>query len=142
MNAVPVVSAIPLGVVTLSDHEAHARTLLDDNAWAYLSGGAADEITHRANEHGWNQLQLQPRILRAMAGGHTRIQLLGKTWQHPILLAPVAFQRLAHADGEVASAYAAAAQEIFIAFLFKRNLFPYDLNVNFNHFFDFFSQKE
>lgn len=110
MNAVPVVSAIPLGVVTLADHEAHARTLLDDNAWAYLSGGAADEITHRANEHGWNQLQLQPRILRAMAGGHTRIQLLGKTWQHPILLAPVAFQRLAHADGEVASAYAAAAQ--------------------------------
>ncbi len=52
MNAVPVVSAIPLGVVTLADHEAHARTLLDDNAWAYLSGGAADEITLRANQHG------------------------------------------------------------------------------------------
>lgn len=110
MSTTPVLSALPPGLVSLADHEAHAHTKLDANAWAYLSGGAADEITQRANQSGWSQLQLQPRILRAMAGGHTRIELLGKTWQHPILLAPVAFQRLAHADGELATAYAAAAQ--------------------------------
>ncbi|MBC7683263.1 MAG: alpha-hydroxy-acid oxidizing protein, partial [Ferruginibacter sp.] len=41
--------------------------------------------------------------------GHTRVDLLGRTLAHPILLAPVAYQRMAHPDGELASAYAAAA---------------------------------
>lgn len=110
MSIVPALGAIPPGVVTLADHEAYARTLLDDNAWAYFSGGAADEITLRANRSAWDERLLQPRVLRALAGGHTRIELLGRTLAHPILLAPVAFQRLAHPDGELASAYAAAAQ--------------------------------
>ncbi len=45
------------------------------------------------------------------AGGHTRQRLLGRTLaQHPILLAPVAYQRMAHPDGELATAHAAAAQ--------------------------------
>ena len=52
----------------------------------------------------------QARVLRAMAGGSTRVELLGRTLAHPILLAPVAFQRMAHPDGELAMAYAAAAQ--------------------------------
>ncbi|MDW5441954.1 alpha-hydroxy acid oxidase [Polaromonas sp. SM01] len=110
MSPVPVLGKIPPGVVTLADHEAHARTVLDDKAWAYFSGGAADEITLRANNSAWNALSLQPRVLRAMAGGHTRVTLLGRTLAHPVLLAPVAFQRMAHPDGEMASAYAAAAQ--------------------------------
>ena len=97
-------------MVTLADHEDHARRCLDDNAWAYFSGGAADEITLRANRSAWDALLLHPRVLRSLVGGHTRIELLGRTWPHPILLAPVAFQRLAHPDGELASAYAAAAQ--------------------------------
>jgi len=100
---------IPAGIVTLADHEAHARTRLDDNAWAYFSGGAADEITLRANRSAWDARLLNPRVLRPLAGGHTRTELLGRTLAHPVLLAPVAYQRLAHADGEVASAYAAAA---------------------------------
>ena len=101
--------AIPPGIVSLADHEERARQQLDDNAWAYFSGGAADEITLRANPAAWSQLPLQPRVLRALAGGHTRIQLLGRTLAHPIFLAPIAFQRMAHPDGELASAYAAAA---------------------------------
>ncbi|MDO9406009.1 MAG: alpha-hydroxy acid oxidase [Polaromonas sp.] len=103
--------AIPPGVVTLHDHEVHAQTQLDANAWAYFSGGAGDEITLRANRDAWDAQLLQPRVLQPLAGGHTRIELLGRTLSHPILLAPVAFQKLAHPDGEVATAYAAAAQE-------------------------------
>jgi 4-hydroxymandelate oxidase len=102
---------LPEGVVTLADHEAHARKVLDDNAWAYFSGGAGDEITLRANREAWHGLRLHPRVLRPLAGGHTRIELLGRTLAHPILLAPVAFQRMAHPDGEIASALAAAALE-------------------------------
>ena len=109
MTQIPARHTIPPGLVTLADHEQHARTQLDDNAWAYFSGGAADEISLRANRSAWDALPLWPRVLRPLAGGHTRVPLLGRTLAHPILLAPVAFQRLAHPDGELALAYAAAA---------------------------------
>ena len=107
---VPVLGTIPPGVVTLDDHAHHAQTHLDGNAWAYFSGGAGDEITLRANRSAWDRLQLHPRVLRSMAGANTRIQLMGRTLEHPMLLAPIAFQRMAHPDGELATAYAAAAQ--------------------------------
>ena len=94
---------------SLADHEHLAQQVLDANAWAYFSGGAADEITLRANRSAWDDITLQPRVLRALAGGHTRIELLSRTLAHPILLAPIAFQKMAHPDGELASAVAAAA---------------------------------
>ena len=110
MNSVPAMAPLPQGLVTLADHEAHARMVLDDNAWAYFNGGAGDEITLRANRRQWDALTLLPRVLRPLDGGHTRVELLGRSWAHPILVAPVAYQRMAHADGELAMAYAAAAQ--------------------------------
>ena len=109
MTYIPARQNLPPDIVTLADHEQHARQHLDDNAWAYFSGGAGDEITLRANRSAWDALPLYPRVLRPLAGGHTRVDLLGRTLAHPILLAPVAFQRLAHPDGELAMAYAAAA---------------------------------
>jgi 4-hydroxymandelate oxidase len=109
MNHAPSLSRVPDGVVTLDDHETHARTRLDPRAWAYFSGGAADELTLRANRQAWSELALLPRVLQPLAGGHTRVQLLGRTLAHPILLAPVAYQQLAHPEGELATAHAAAA---------------------------------
>ncbi|NML27871.1 alpha-hydroxy acid oxidase [Zoogloea dura] len=111
MSAAPALDTLPHGVVSLGDHEGHARGVLDANAWAYFAGGAADEITLRANQAAWSDLKLHPRILRRVAGGHTRVPLLGRTLTHPILLAPVAYQRMAHPDGEMATACAASAQE-------------------------------
>lgn len=102
---------IPPGVVSLADHEASARARLDANAWAFFSGGAADELTLRANQAAWQSCQLQPRVLRDLRGGHTRSSLLGQALAHPIFLAPVAYQRLAHPDGETATACAASAQQ-------------------------------
>lgn len=96
-------------IVSLADHERHAQARLAPGAWAYFSGGAGDEITLAANRSAWAQIALLPRVLRPLAGGHTRIELLGRTVAHPILLAPVAYQRMAHPDGELASACAASA---------------------------------
>ncbi len=107
----PAIETLPAGLVNLADHEVFARTRLDDPAWAYFSGGAADELTLRANNQAWNELQLLPRVLRAMTGGHTRVELLGRTLAHPLLVAPVAYQRMAHGDGELAMAHAAASQQ-------------------------------
>lgn len=98
-------------LVSLADHETHASTVLDDKAWAYFAGGAADEASMAANRAAWHAPRLRPRVLRPLAGGHTRVELLGRTLAHPILLAPVAYQRLAHPDGELASAIAASAQQ-------------------------------
>ncbi len=111
MHSLPRRQHLPPGLLTLADHETHAQSRLDAAVWAYFSGGAADEITLRANREAWDALHLHPRVLRELAGGHTRIELLGRTLAHPLLLAPIAHQRLAHPDGELASACAAAAQE-------------------------------
>lgn len=96
-------------VFSLADHERHARSQLNARAWAYFSGGAGDENTLTANQAAWTNIALVPRVLRPLAGGHTRLKLLGRTLAHPLFLAPVAHQRLAHPDGEIAAAYAAAA---------------------------------
>ena len=52
---------------TLADHEQRARELLDPAAWAYLFGGAADEITLRENREAWQRLNLLPRVLQPLA---------------------------------------------------------------------------
>jgi 4-hydroxymandelate oxidase len=96
--------------INLGDYEALARARLDDNAWSYVAGGAGDEITQRENRAAWDALRLHPRVLRPLAGGHTRVELLGRTLAHPMLVAPMAYQRLVHADGETALALAATAQ--------------------------------
>lgn len=109
MTFAPALHPLPSGLINLDDHEAHARSLLDDNAWAYFAGGAADELTLAANRQAWNRLQLWPRVLTTVAGGHTRTTLLGHPLACPLLVAPMALQTMAHADGELAMAYAAAA---------------------------------
>jgi 4-hydroxymandelate oxidase len=97
--------------VNLTDYEALAFERLDERAWAYFSGAAADEITLRENRGAWDALRLLPRVLAPLQGGHTRTALLGRELAHPLLLAPVAYQRLAHEQGELGTAAAAAAQQ-------------------------------
>jgi 4-hydroxymandelate oxidase len=106
----PALQSLPEGIVNLADFEAHAQARMTPSAWAYLNGGAADEQVLRANRAAWDAVKLWPRVLRDLSGGHTRCTLLGRSWPTPLMLAPIAYQRLAHPDGELASAYAAAAQ--------------------------------
>ena len=105
----PRIEALPPGLVAPADFERQALATLDPATSAYFLGGAADQHTLRANSRAWSELQLRPRVLRSLAGGHTRIQLSGRTLDWPVLLAPIAHQRLAHPDGEIATAHAALA---------------------------------
>lgn len=98
-------------IVNLADHEAAARRVLDDVAWAYLCGAAADQLTHQANAQAWQDIRLRPRVLQPLHHSHTRVKVLGHTLPHPLLVAPMAYQRLAHPDGERATALAASAQQ-------------------------------
>lgn len=83
---------------------------LDAAVWQYLEHSAGDGVTARANRAAFDRAAIVPRPLADVAGGHTRLQLFGCALEHPLLLAPVAYQRLFHADGECASALAAQAQ--------------------------------
>lgn len=105
----PLRNAIPPHIASVSDYEGHAHQALDANAWAYLSGGAADELTLTANRDAFDRLRLNGRVLADVAGGHTRLALFGSELDHPIIMAPVAHQRLFHPDGELAAAQAASA---------------------------------
>ncbi len=100
-------SAVPQDIVCAADYERHALEHMDDAAWAYLQGGAADELTVTANCDAWQELQLWPRALADVRNGHTRCTLFGETLAHPIILAPVATQKVFHEEGELASVLAA-----------------------------------
>lgn len=107
----PPLTTIPRDLVAAVDYERRARSHLDDNAWEYLSGGAADEITLQENRAAFDRLRLRGRVLADVKAGHTRLQLFGHDHAHPVFLAPLAYQRLFHADGELATAMAADAMQ-------------------------------
>ncbi|MBI3856840.1 MAG: alpha-hydroxy-acid oxidizing protein, partial [Planctomycetes bacterium] len=95
--------------VCLQDFEEAARKRLTASTYDFIAGGAADEITIRWNREGYDRLRLRPRVLVDVAQVDTRVKLLGLDLPHPILLAPVAYQKLAHPKWELAAARGAGA---------------------------------
>jgi 4-hydroxymandelate oxidase len=92
----------------LQYYATQAQQRLEPAIWNYLNESGI--LTQSANRHALDHQQLMPRILSNVRGGHTRITLFSQTLDHPILLAPMAYQRLFHPQGEIASAMAASAQ--------------------------------
>lgn len=103
----PAKTAAPL--LTVEDYERAARERIDPAAWEYIASGAADEISLRWNMDAYRSLRLVPRQLRDVSKLDTSVTLLGTRLAHPILLAPTACHKLAHADGEVGTARGARA---------------------------------
>ncbi|MEK6278071.1 MAG: alpha-hydroxy acid oxidase [Actinomycetota bacterium] len=83
--------------------------MLEPGPLGYFAGGAGDEVTLRENVSVWRRWRLRPRMLVDVGEVSTSVELLGEKLSSPILVAPVAFQRLAHDDAEVGMARAAAA---------------------------------
>lgn len=105
----PPLQQVPAQIAAVDDYEAFARERMAPEVWAWLSGGAADELTVRDNRAAFHRLRLQSRVLADAAGGHTRLSLLGDTLEHPIMLAPVAYQKLVHPQGELGTVLGASA---------------------------------
>jgi isopentenyl diphosphate isomerase/L-lactate dehydrogenase-like FMN-dependent dehydrogenase len=98
---------VPL--VNVFDYEELARRKLPKPVFDYIAGGAEDEVTLRGNREAFERLQLRPRALVDASPVDLSTTMLGQRLDLPVLLAPVALQRFAHPDGELASARAAAA---------------------------------
>ena len=95
--------------LTVDDYETIARQRLDPSAYDYYAGGAGDERTLAANRAAFDAIVLRPRVLVDVSTIDTRSSVLGEAVDVPVLLAPTAFNRLAHPDGEMAAARAARA---------------------------------
>ncbi|HZE96080.1 MAG TPA: alpha-hydroxy acid oxidase [Planctomycetota bacterium] len=95
-------------IVCLQDFEEAARRKLTATAYDFVAGGAADEITIRWNREAYERIRLRPRVLVDVSQVDVRVKLFGLDLPHPILLAPAAYQKLLHKDGEIATARGAA----------------------------------
>jgi lactate 2-monooxygenase len=98
--------------VGAEEWEATAAAGLAPGPFGYIAGGAGSETTMRANREAFDRHRLRPRML----GGHTRrdlaVEVLGTASPVPFLLAPVGVLSIAHPEGELAAARAAAAAGI------------------------------
>jgi isopentenyl diphosphate isomerase/L-lactate dehydrogenase-like FMN-dependent dehydrogenase len=99
----------PASFVTVDDYEPIARERLPADVYDYLAGGAGDEWTLLENHRAFERWTLRPRFLRAVGEPDPSCEVLGTRVSAPILVAPWAYQRLVHPDGELATARAAAA---------------------------------
>ncbi len=95
--------------VSVHQYAAAAAGVLDPTWLGYFAGGAADEITLRENRAAFDRLALLPRVLRDVSSTSTAATVLGYEVSMPLVVAPVAYQRKAHVDGELGMARAAAA---------------------------------
>lgn len=93
----------PDSIFSLTEFEELAQTCMSSMALNYVAGGAADELTLRANCEEWKRIRLKPRVLVDVSQVDVSTTVLGQQMQLPILLAPTAFHRLCHEEGEKAT---------------------------------------
>ena len=89
--------------ISLKEFEPAARTVLPHPVYEYIAGGAGDEITLRENESAFDRIRLWPRVLRNVRTVDPGVSLFGVRFRSPIILAPVAYQKMMHPLGELAS---------------------------------------
>ena len=97
--------------VNVHEYERLAEERLDAAAFGYFAGGANDEWTLRENVAAFGRWVLRPRMLVDVSQTTAATSVLGTEVSFPVLVAPMAFQGLAHPDGERATARGAAAAE-------------------------------
>ena len=95
--------------INVADFERLAEERLEPGAFGYFVGGAGDEWTLRENVAAFGRWYLRPRVLVDVRTVTTETKVMGEPVSMPVLVAPTAFHRLAHPEGEVATARGAAA---------------------------------
>lgn len=104
------------GLVTIDDYEAVARERLSKTAYDYYRSGADEEHTLRRNRDAYADYAIWYRTLVDVSAPALATRVLGSEVRTPILVAPTAYHRMAHADGELASAAGTAdAGSLFVA---------------------------
>jgi lactate 2-monooxygenase len=97
--------SIPISLALL---EQKAKEILSPPAFDYVAGGAGGEDTVRANREAFHRWRIVPRMLRDVSQRDLSVELFGVQIPAPVILGPVGVQGILHAEGELASARAAA----------------------------------
>jgi 4-hydroxymandelate oxidase len=97
-----------MDIVNLLELEALAEVHLSKLAFDYYRSGADDELTLLENRAAFQRIALHYRVMTGVGSRNLETNLLGHKLSMPVIVAPTAFQRLAHTDGELATAAATA----------------------------------
>lgn len=95
-------------LINLFEFEVAACDRLSTMARDYYASGAHDEVTLRENRAAYDRLRLYYKTLVDVSRRDLRASLLGAAVSMPVAIAPTAFHKLAHPEGELATARAAA----------------------------------
>jgi 4-hydroxymandelate oxidase len=102
-------TAIPPELQSLADYERRAEAHMTPDTWRHIQAGAGPETTLPQNRLQFDRYRLLPRVLADLRSAGTDLQLFGHRHAAPILLAPVAYHKLVHPQGELAAISAATA---------------------------------
>jgi 4-hydroxymandelate oxidase len=94
-------------LINLFDYEREAERRIPPSHWGYIAGGANDEVTLGANRAAFDRILIRYRTMVDVTTRDLRTTVLGVPVSMPVLVAPMAMQKLAHAEGECATARAA-----------------------------------
>ena len=97
----------PQEALNVFDFEAAMQKAVPPAHYGYMATGIDGEATLRANREGFQKFQLRPRRLVDVSTLDIRMELFGRTYANPIVIAPTASNRAFHEDGEIAVARAA-----------------------------------
>ncbi len=89
--------------INLFDFEKLAADKLHPMAFDYYYGGACDEITLKRNHSAYDEIFLKYRVLVDVSKRDLTTTVLGTKIPYPAMIAPTAFQRMAHPEGEIAT---------------------------------------
>jgi lactate 2-monooxygenase len=98
--------------ITPEEWETRAAEVLEPGPFDYIAGGAGSEATMRANLEAFERRRLRPRMLTGNSERDISVEVLGTSSPAPFLLAPIGVLSIAHAEGELAVARAAAATDV------------------------------
>lgn len=114
-NITPSGNAEPdLHCLTIRELELLSRDRMDKQTRDYYNEGADDGTTLSENQTAYQKYRIRPRVLRDISVVDTSVTIFGQKNSVPIGVAPTAMQRLAHTDGEVATARACASQNVIM----------------------------
>ncbi|KKK05921.1 2-hydroxy-acid oxidase [Micromonospora sp. HK10] len=97
---------------SLPDFAELARAVLPPAVWDFVDGGSGSETTLAANRAALDRVAVLPRVLTGVDRPHTEAALPGGRYAMPVAVAPMAYQKLLHPDGELALAAAARAADV------------------------------
>ncbi|MCL7046808.1 hypothetical protein MKW94_022357 [Papaver nudicaule] len=106
-------------VVNVGEYQQLAKQILPKMYYDYFTGGAEDEHSLRENVEAFRRITFRPRVLIDVSRINLSTNILGYSMSSPIMVAPTAFHSLAHSEGEVATAKAAAASNTIMVLSYR-----------------------